>query len=146
MLSPPKHEDREGIIMPTTISPCLMFQNNDAEAAMAFYLSLFADGKIDGIERWGAEGPGKEGGIKRARFTISGQSLFVFDSPIKHAFEFTPSVSLFIECTAEDEIRRLAAALSDGGKVLMSLQSYGFSRLFAWVNDRHGVSWQVNWM
>ena len=36
------------------------------------------------------------------------------------------------------------AALSDEGAVLMPPGDYGFSRRFAWVNDRFGVSWQLN--
>ena len=37
-----------------------------------------------------------------------------------------------------------AGQLADGGTVLMPPGSYGFSRKFAWVNDRYGVSWQLN--
>jgi hypothetical protein len=35
---------------------------------------------------------------------------------------------------------RLIARLSDGGKVLMPLSNYGFSKRFAWGSDRYGVS------
>jgi len=38
----------------------------------------------------------------------------------------------------------MAVALAEGGSVLMPLNSYGFSREFTWVNDRFGVSWQLN--
>ena len=35
-------------------------------------------------------------------------------------------------------------ALSRDGQVLMPLDKYDFSRRFAWVQDRFGVSWQLN--
>ena len=63
---------------------------------------------------------------------------------MKHAFTFTPASSLFVECETEDGIGRIAAALGDGGAVLMPLGHYGFSRRFTWLNDRFGVSWQLN--
>ncbi|MCB1391609.1 MAG: VOC family protein [Nitrobacter sp.] len=34
--------------------------------------------------------------------------------------------------------------LSADGKSLMPLDDYGFSRRFAWVADRFGVSWQLD--
>ena len=36
------------------------------------------------------------------------------------------------------------AILSNGGHTLMPLANYGFSRRFGWLNDRFGVSWQLN--
>uniref|UniRef100_B0SXC6 3-demethylubiquinone-9 3-methyltransferase n=1 Tax=Caulobacter sp. (strain K31) TaxID=366602 RepID=B0SXC6_CAUSK len=130
--------------MSQTIRPFLMFQDGQAEAAMTFYVSLFADSAILDIERYGAAGPGPDGSVIRARFRIGGQEIFCSDSFVKHAFDFTPSTSLFVDCRSEDEIARLAAALGDGGAELMPLGGYGFSQRFAWINDRFGVSWQLN--
>ena len=63
---------------------------------------------------------------------------------MRHAFTFTPSMSLFVTCRSEDEIRAVSSALGEGGKWFMPLGSYGFSRMLAWVEDRFGVSWQLN--
>jgi predicted 3-demethylubiquinone-9 3-methyltransferase (glyoxalase superfamily) len=79
-----------------------------------------------------------------AVFTLAGQRLMCSDSFVQHQFSFTPSVSLFVDCADEAELDRLYAALSEKGGVLMPLGEYGFSRKFGWVNDRFGVSWQVN--
>ena len=43
-----------------TVTPFLMFEGQ-AEAAMTFYVSLFDDGKVIDIVRYGSEGPGVEG-------------------------------------------------------------------------------------
>ena len=127
-----------------SIRPFLMFQGERAEAAMNFYASLFPDARITDIERYGPGAAGKEGSVLRATFSIAGQSVMCIDSPVKHAFTFTPAFSFFIECSSEEELDRLLAALSEGGGVLMPRGNYGFSRQFAWVNDRFGVSWQLN--
>jgi predicted 3-demethylubiquinone-9 3-methyltransferase (glyoxalase superfamily) len=66
------------------------------------------------------------------------------DSVVKHGFTFTPAFSLFVRCESENDIRRLTDALAEAGTVLMPLGHYGFSRQFAWVNDRCGVSWKLN--
>ena len=80
----------------------------------------------------------------QATFTIAGQTFMAIDSAMKHDFTFTPSMSLFVDCADEAEIDALFAKLSEGGKVLMPLAAYPFSRKFAWLSDRFGVSWQLN--
>ena len=56
----------------------------------------------------------------------------------------TPSFSIFVDVDDEADLERLFAALGDGGSVMMPRGDYGFSRQFAWVSDRYGVSWQLN--
>lgn len=126
----------------TTVTPFLMFEGQ-AEQAMSFYISLFDDGTVIDITRYGPQGPGVEGSVMKASFAIAGQTVICIDSAMKHDFGFTPSFSLFVTCENEAHIRKLAAALGEGGTELMPLGSYGFSREFAWVNDRFGVSWQL---
>ena len=127
----------------TVIRPFLMFQGK-AEEAMNFYVSLFAEGRVLEIELYGTDGPGKEGSVKLATFSVAGLEVMCIDSPVEHGFTFTPSISLFVTCSSEEEIDRLHAALSESGNVFMPIDNYGFSRKFAWVSDRFGVSWQLN--
>ncbi|HEY0115260.1 MAG TPA: VOC family protein [Allosphingosinicella sp.] len=127
-----------------TALPFLMFQGRQAEEAMSFYTSLFADGAIEAIERFGPEGPGAEGAVMGARFRVAGQVVRCFDSPPVHAFSFTPSFSFFVECENEEELGRLTDGLGEGGEMLMPPDDYGFSRKYCWLTDRFGVSWQLN--
>lgn len=129
--------------MASSITPFLMFQGT-AEAALSFYVSLFADARVEASERWAEGEPGKAGAFKLATLALAGQRVRIFDSPSPHAFAFTPSFSFFVECEDAAEIDRLAAALGDGGQAMMPLGEYGFSRKFAWLSDRFGVSWQLN--
>ena len=127
-----------------TMTPFLMFQHGKASEAIDFYLGTFPDARLETMVRFAAGEPGIEHTVKRACLIIGGQKLRVFDSPMPHAFGFTPAISFYIDLTSEEELRRLAGTLAEGGTALMPLNNYGFSRLFAWVNDRFGVSWQLN--
>lgn len=129
--------------MESSVSPFLMFDGK-AEEALGFYVSVIPRSSIVAIEHWGTEPPGTEGKVKLARAIIGGLPILAHDSPIHHHFSFTPAMSLFITCASAAEIERVAAALREGGQILMPLDSYGFSAKFTWVNDRFGVSWQLN--
>ena len=124
-------------------TPFLMFEGK-AEEALTFYCTTVPGSRIIDVQRYGTEGPGKEGSVSMARASIAGLEIMAIDSHVHHAFTFTPSLSLFVNCTSEAEQERLVDALGEGGGTLMPLDNYGFSRRFAWVNDRYGVSWQIN--
>ena len=125
------------------VTPFLMFQGN-AEEAMNYYTSLIADSEIINIVRYGANGPGEEGSVMQAFFSLKGQEFMCIDSNVKHDFTFTPSFSIFITCDSEDEIDHLYENLSKGGQALMPLGDYSFSKKFGWIVDKFGVSWQFN--
>lgn len=130
-----------------SLATCLMFvgeQHGKADEAMNLYVSLFEDSRIDDVERYGAGEEGPEGTVKRATFSLGGREFIAMDSSGEHRFTFTPAVSIVVTCNREEELDELYAKLSDGGKVLMPLQSYPFSARFGWVDDRFGVSWQLN--
>ncbi|MHA6251734.1 VOC family protein [Oceanobacillus sp. CAU 1775] len=126
------------------ISTFLMFQDGNAEEAMNFYTSIIEDSEITSVVKYGANEDGPEGTVIQASFRLKGQEFMCSDSYIKHIFDFTPSISIFITCDTEDELNNLYEKLSEDGQELMPLNDYGFSKKFGWVNDRFGVSWQLN--
>lgn len=65
-------------------------------------------------------------------------------------FRPTPSMSFRVnfnsatDDNAQESLREAYRVLvDDGAQVLMELDSYPFSDLYAWVEDRFGVSWQL---
>ncbi|MEH7116300.1 VOC family protein [Neobacillus vireti] len=126
------------------VTPFLMFQDGNAEEAMNYYTSLIERSEIKSIVRYGANEAGEEGTVMQATFSLKGQEFKCIDSNIKHQFSFTPSFSIFVTCDTEEEINHLYQKLLDGGQALMPIGDYGFSKRFGWLNDRFGVSWQLN--
>ena len=121
----------------------LMFSGN-ASPAMELYGSVFPEFRVEHIERYRAGEPGPEGTVKRADATLYGHALIFIDSPVRHAFTFTPATSLFVNFETRDELESAFSTLSSDGQVLMPLNNYGFSKRFGWCADRFGVSWQLN--
>lgn len=129
--------------MARSVTTFLMFEGV-AEEALNLYVSLFAGSTVTSLTRYGPGEQGPEGKIKRADVILAQHQLIFFDSPIPHAFTFTPAISFFVECASMEEQEAAYQTLSTGGGVLMPLDNHGFSTRFGWVNDRFGVSWQLN--
>lgn len=126
------------------ITTFLTFQDNNAEKAMNFYMSVFQNSKVIDVQRYGKEGPGTEGSIMKAIFELNGVVFICSDSFIKHDWNFSPAVSNWVECENEFEINKLFDLLSEGGELKMPLDDYGFSSKFCFIEDQFGVSWQLN--
>ncbi|MEH3155918.1 MAG: VOC family protein [Gordonia paraffinivorans] len=125
--------------------PFLTFQpaspDRGAAAAMAAYVEIFG-GRVVTDRRRTAEEPGGENTVFLAEFEIAGLLIRCSDSPIAHAWDFTPGVSLWVDCDSADDQRRIFGALAAGGQEFMPLGDYGFGP-FGWVQDRYGISWQL---
>ena len=121
-----------------------MFQGGAAQAALDLYFSTFPDSGMVCVEKYTEGELGPVGTIKVALFRLCGCEFMCSESPIDHEFSFTPSSSTFVEFDLPEELERAFSILSEEGDVLMPLDNYGFSQKFGWVNDRFGVSWQLN--
>jgi predicted 3-demethylubiquinone-9 3-methyltransferase (glyoxalase superfamily) len=118
-------------------------QYGKAEEAIRFYTSLFKNSEITHLDHYGPGENEPEGMLKFAIFTLDGQEYMASESGYAHAWSFSPAISILVACESEEEIEKHYAALSEGGFAMMPLGNYGFSKKFAWVADRYGVSWQL---
>ncbi|MED4889511.1 VOC family protein [Lysinibacillus sp. FSL R7-0073] len=117
----------------------LMFQGQ-AHEAIEQYQQWFTDLEVIQVEYMENSQQ-----VAMAILQLKGLKLMVNDSVIQHNFSFTPSTSIFIECESEEEIKNLANQIVESGQALMPLDHYGFSKQFAWIQDRFGVSWQLSY-
>jgi predicted 3-demethylubiquinone-9 3-methyltransferase (glyoxalase superfamily) len=125
------------------ISTFLMFQG-DAEAWLDLAVAAIPGSSVTSITRYGAEGPGAEGSVAASEALIGGHAVRCYDSFVVHDFTFTPSISLFVDLDSVGQHALAHDLLADGGSMLMPPGDYGFSRWFSWIQDRYGVSWQLN--
>ena len=80
-----------------------------------------------------------------AGFTLTLLNARLNASTAEHRPKITPAVSFLLNFGADEAelLDATYAQLSTAGEVLMPLQEYGFSPLFAWVADKFGLSWQI---
>jgi predicted 3-demethylubiquinone-9 3-methyltransferase (glyoxalase superfamily) len=125
------------------IIPHLWFDKEAKEAA-EFYTSLFSNSKVTNVSTI-TDTPSGDTDI--VSFELRGQPFMAISAgPI---FTFNPSISFMVnfdpskEKGARENIDAAWEKLSAGGKVLMPLQEYPFSKHYGWVQDKYGLSWQL---
>ncbi|HEY4489944.1 MAG TPA: VOC family protein [Candidatus Paceibacterota bacterium] len=128
------------------ITPFLWFDKNCQEA-MNFYISIFDNSRIVSIKRYPEKAlhpawEGFQGKIITAVFELMGQRFMALDGG-PH-FKFNPSVSFTITCANADVAQNFYDKLSADGEILMPFQQYPWAEKYGWLQDRFGVSWQIN--
>jgi predicted 3-demethylubiquinone-9 3-methyltransferase (glyoxalase superfamily) len=112
------------------ITPFLWF-DNQAEEAMNFYVSIFKNSKAGRVTRYGDAGPGPKGSVMSVTFQLEGQQFMALNGgPM---FQFTPAISLFVDCETQEEVDELWEKLSAGGR----------PDRCGWLKDKFGLSWQI---
>jgi predicted 3-demethylubiquinone-9 3-methyltransferase (glyoxalase superfamily) len=112
------------------ITPFLWFDGK-AEEAMNFYVSIFKNSRAGKVTRFGEGGPAPKGTVMTASFQIEGQEFTALNGGPQ--YEFTPAISLFVNCGDQAEVDELWEKLSAGGQKLRC----------GWLTDRFGVTWQI---
>lgn len=123
--------------------PFIMFDGR-AKAAIEFYQQAVPGFILSSLQLYDKEDPQLEGLVQEAHIKIGTLEFKVIDSPVKHQFGITPAISLFLEIEESETLEKVYEALREKGQTFMELGTYGFSDLYAWVQDEFGLSWQLN--
>lgn len=118
------------------MAPCLWF-DSEAEEAVAFYMSIFANSRIVQVSHYGKAGyeiHGRPAGsVMTIAFELEGQAFTALNGgPL---FRFNEAISLQVFCKTQAEIDHYWKKLSAGGD--KAAQQCG------WLKDKYSLSWQI---
>lgn len=115
-----------------------LWYDKEAKEAALLYISLFEESKLlsaSTIENT------PSGNTEIVSFELAGQQFSAISAG--PYFKFNPSISLMVSCSSAEEVDAKWRVLSEGGIELMPLGEYPFSKRYAWIQDRYGLSWQL---
>jgi predicted 3-demethylubiquinone-9 3-methyltransferase (glyoxalase superfamily) len=107
-------------------TPFLMF-NDQLDAAMRLYTSIFPNSEIKRASRAGKGGP-----ITSAEFVVGGQTFLAYNGG-PH-FSFSEGFSIFVDCKDQAEVDEYWGKLLKAGSKPTQC---------GWINDPFGLSWQI---
>ena len=80
-----------------------------AREALDFYEATFPSYSLESIQQHAEP---HQDLVMLATFSVKGQAVMISDSFVEHEWSITPGVSFFIDAASEEELSRLASALS----------------------------------
>ena len=116
--------------MTPRIHTCLWF-DTQAEAAAAFYCSVFPGSRVTGVLRYGPGEPMPERSALLVSLELDGHALSLLNGGPQ--YRHSPAASLAVRCADQAEVDRCWAALSAVPEAAMC----------GWLVDRYGVSGQI---
>jgi predicted 3-demethylubiquinone-9 3-methyltransferase (glyoxalase superfamily) len=122
---------------PTQRISAMLWFDDQAEEAVAFYTAIFKNSKVLSTTRYTKEAQqaaGRpEGSVMTVDFVLDGQNFTALNGGPQ--FKFTEAISLVVHCRNQEEVDHYWDRLSAGGDPR--------SQQCGWLKDRFGVSWQV---
>lgn len=136
----PNHfiNERNNMIASNKIVPHLWFDKEAKEAA-EYYASIFPNSAVTNVTTISGT---PSGDVDIINFKLWGVEFAAISAG--PYFKINPSISFFVYCGSDSKIERLYSKLCEGGIVLMPLDKYVWSNKYAWVQDKYGVSWQLD--
>ncbi|MCG1008975.1 VOC family protein [Salinicoccus sp. ID82-1] len=125
------------------IVPHLWF-DAQAEEAVDFYTSIFPQSKLN-VKTYiedtpSGDTPSLSFELMDYKFmAISAGPYFTLNPAISFMLLFNPAS----DEAADGNLESLWNKLMEGGTALMPLDAYPFSSKYGWVQDKHGVTWQL---
>ena len=128
------------------IIPYLTFNGNASEA-LQFY-SKALNGEVEFKQTFG-ESPmdsaaEQKDKIMHASFKAGELHFMVSDTMQGLSVTSASNLSLSLNFNDADEMNKIFASLSEGGKVTMELQDTFWGARFGMLEDRYGFSWMFN--
>lgn len=115
--------------MAHSIYPCFWFDNQGQQAA-EFYCSIFNNANITASNPFVTE------------FNLNGFKVMALNGGPK--FNINPAISLFVNCNNIDDVNQIWDKLIVGGKAMIDIGEYDWSKRYGWLQDKFGITWQIS--
>lgn len=121
-------------------SSCL-WVNGRIEEMMAVYETVFSRVERKVTNFYQTDEHGTIGDILTVSIDIDNQEFLLLNGGPE--FNMTPAVSYVVEAESVEKAQAIWDRLAPRGQILMEIEDQSMGKLFGWLNDEFGVSWQI---